>query len=223
MTNYWITSSPSLAGLPNETTTVHIPANHTTSPITYTFTVTTSNDVGIETTTKTVMEEADPPAPVVLTTTHELGPVIEWSPVSGAASYEILRNGIGIASTTATSYRDVTAAPESVYNYQIQAKNGSGTLIETTDSVNLKYNPIITDSFHGSAEGIYRYNNQLVNVYLGSRNVLYEDTWDPTYSGEWYSAKIPNALPAQSPPVATTYEDDSFQVVYVGPTDVLYL
>jgi hypothetical protein len=64
MTNYWITSSPSLTGLPAETPTVHIPANHTTSPITYTFTVTTSNDVGIETKTASVTEAADGPAMV---------------------------------------------------------------------------------------------------------------------------------------------------------------
>jgi hypothetical protein len=63
MTNYSINSSPHLTGLPVETPTVHIPANTTGSSITYTFTVTTSNDVGIETKTTSVTEAADPPAP----------------------------------------------------------------------------------------------------------------------------------------------------------------
>jgi hypothetical protein len=203
---------------------VHLPVSRTKTTVTFTFTVTVTGPYGGQVSRQlNVVEAADGPfnAPVVLTVTHELGPVIEWTSVGGAASYEILRNGIGIASTTATSYRDVTAAPETDYTYQIQAKGSGGSVLATSGSVNLKYNPIVTDSFHGSAEGIYRYNNTLQTVYISKNNVLYHDLWNPTTS-EWTNQKLPNSQPALSPPAVTTYGDDSMQVVYVGPTDVLY-
>ena len=54
MTNYSISSSPSVAGLPAERPTIHLPANTTGSPITYMFTVTTNNTAGFQTATASV-------------------------------------------------------------------------------------------------------------------------------------------------------------------------
>src|SRR3984957_149901 len=49
MTNYSVSLSPAVAGLPAERPTIHLPANTTGTPITYTFTVTTNNTAGFQT------------------------------------------------------------------------------------------------------------------------------------------------------------------------------
>ena len=65
MTNYSISSSPAVAGLPAERPTIHLPANTTGSPITYTFTATTNNTAGFQTATASVTVAAKPPPPTI--------------------------------------------------------------------------------------------------------------------------------------------------------------
>ena len=60
MTNYSISSSPAVAGLPAERPTIHLPANTTGSPITYTFTA-TNNTAGFQTATASVTVNIDHP------------------------------------------------------------------------------------------------------------------------------------------------------------------
>ena len=56
---------------------------------------------------------------------------MSWSAVSGATSYNILRAGIKIASTTSTSFTDANLNPHTPYIYSVQAVNASGTSAET--------------------------------------------------------------------------------------------
>jgi hypothetical protein len=101
MTNYWISSSPAVAGLPAERPTIHLPANTTGAPITYTFTVTTNNTVGFETATASVTvaaatgQQAQSSGSMVVRPTGEVDQVVRtpsntieyyWRPAGGTWS-----------------------------------------------------------------------------------------------------------------------------------------
>ncbi len=65
------------------------------------------------------------PAPTNLTIPSPTqNPVLSWSTSSGAASYNIYRNGSKVGSSTTTSYADNTA-PEGTNSYYVTAVNGS--------------------------------------------------------------------------------------------------
>ncbi|HKC28509.1 MAG TPA: hypothetical protein VKB75_10910, partial [Jatrophihabitans sp.] len=55
---------------------------------------------------------------------------LSWTGVTGAASYDIIRNGttIGSAPGTASTYLDNTASPSSTYHYVIDARDGAGNV-----------------------------------------------------------------------------------------------
>jgi beta-glucanase (GH16 family) len=54
-----------------------------------------------------------------------------WQAVTGATSYNILRAGIKIASTTGTSFTDQPLNPHTPYIYSVQAVNAAGTSAAT--------------------------------------------------------------------------------------------
>jgi len=56
---------------------------------------------------------------------------LRWNGVSGATSYNILRAGIKIASTTGTTFTDQNLNPRTPYIYSVQAVNSAGTSAET--------------------------------------------------------------------------------------------
>jgi beta-glucanase (GH16 family) len=56
---------------------------------------------------------------------------LRWDAVSGATSYNILRAGIKIASTTAATFTDQQLNPNTPYIYSVQAVNSAGTSAET--------------------------------------------------------------------------------------------
>ena len=56
---------------------------------------------------------------------------LRWTAVSGATSYNILRAGIKIASTTSVTFTDQNLNPNTPYIYSVQAVNAAGTSAET--------------------------------------------------------------------------------------------
>jgi beta-glucanase (GH16 family) len=56
---------------------------------------------------------------------------LTWNSVSGATSYNILRAGIKIASTTSTTFTDRPLNPRTPYIYSVQAVNSAGTSAAT--------------------------------------------------------------------------------------------
>jgi len=56
---------------------------------------------------------------------------LTWQAVSGATSYNVLRAGIKIASTTSTTFTDRPLNPRTPYIYSVQAVNAAGTSAET--------------------------------------------------------------------------------------------
>ncbi|TRZ50643.1 MAG: fibronectin type III domain-containing protein [Dehalococcoidia bacterium] len=51
---------------------------------------------------------------------------LNWSPVSGAISYKVYRDGILIASLTETSYSDTGLTPGKTYSYAVSGVNADG-------------------------------------------------------------------------------------------------
>ena len=49
-----------------------------------------------------------------------------WGAVSGATSYKVFRNGVQIASTSATTITDSNTAPNTQYSYTVKASNSAG-------------------------------------------------------------------------------------------------
>jgi beta-glucanase (GH16 family) len=56
---------------------------------------------------------------------------LSWQGVSGATSYNILRAGIKIASSTTTTFTDQPLVPNTPYIYSVQAVNAAGTSAAT--------------------------------------------------------------------------------------------
>jgi chitodextrinase len=56
---------------------------------------------------------------------------LKWSPSTdnvGVTAYQVLRNGVVIATVTGTSYTDTTVQPRTMYEYRIRAKDAAGNL-----------------------------------------------------------------------------------------------
>jgi hypothetical protein len=70
------------------------------------------------------------PADVTATATSGISVSVTWSPVSGADRYEVSRRTSGgysvLSSTSATSYTDTPAAPNTAYLYRVQAFDPAG-------------------------------------------------------------------------------------------------
>ncbi len=68
------------------------------------------------------------PAPTnVVSTFQDRGrAVLHWDVVSGAASYEILRDGVVVGTDNDTWYTDLGLTPGTTYSYQVRAIDGAG-------------------------------------------------------------------------------------------------
>jgi hypothetical protein len=51
---------------------------------------------------------------------------LSWGAVSGATSYKVFRNGVQIASTSATTITDSNTTPNTQYSYAVKASNSAG-------------------------------------------------------------------------------------------------
>ncbi|MEV7184400.1 PHB depolymerase family esterase [Kitasatospora sp. NPDC093102] len=69
------------------------------------------------------------PAPTGLTATAAAGSVaLGWRAVSGAASYQVFRNGTQVGSATGTAFTDTGLTAGTTYGYAVAAVDGSGTV-----------------------------------------------------------------------------------------------
>ncbi|MFF4381359.1 PHB depolymerase family esterase [Kitasatospora sp. NPDC001547] len=74
---------------------------------------------------------ADPglPAPTGLTATAASGSIaLTWQAVSGAASYQVFRDGGQVGSATGTAFTDTGLAAGTTYSYTVAAVDGSGAV-----------------------------------------------------------------------------------------------
>lgn len=51
---------------------------------------------------------------------------LTWSTVSNATSYNVLRGGVLLGTTSAVSFADLTTSPNTAYTYTVQGVNGNG-------------------------------------------------------------------------------------------------
>nr|BFD80735.1 PHB depolymerase family esterase [Streptomyces sp. Xyl84] len=74
--------------------------------------------------------EGSLPAPsgVSVTSTTDTGTSLSWNAVSGAASYNVYRNGTKVASPTATSYTDTGLSAGTSYSYTVAAVDSAGAV-----------------------------------------------------------------------------------------------
>ncbi|MFJ8271990.1 PHB depolymerase family esterase [Streptomyces sp. NPDC094154] len=93
------------------------------------------------------------PAPTGLTVTgtNDTGASLSWNAVSGAASYNVYRNGTKAGSATGTTYTDTGLATGTSYNYTVAAVDSSGTVGTSSTSV--------TATTTGAAPSCYTDNN----------------------------------------------------------------
>ncbi|MFJ2841772.1 PHB depolymerase family esterase [Streptomyces griseofuscus] len=93
------------------------------------------------------------PAPTGLTVTGttDTGASLSWNAVSGAASYDIYRNGTKTGSTTGTTYTDTGLTAATAYRYTVAAVDSSGADGASSASV--------TATTTGSAPKCYTDNN----------------------------------------------------------------
>lgn len=116
---------------------------------TYSYEVSAVNGSGLESarsatataTTAAAPDTTPPTSPSALQATV-VGPRqvdLEWQaasdPESGVSSYRVYRDGAPLATTSAPSHRDTTAAPQTTYVYQVSAVNGAGLEGSPTGSV----------------------------------------------------------------------------------------
>jgi len=71
------------------------------------------------------------PTGFAVASTTSTSVTLTWQAVSGATSYNILRAGIKIASTTGTTFTDQPLNPHTPYIYSVQAVNAAGTSAAT--------------------------------------------------------------------------------------------
>jgi large repetitive protein len=123
-----------------EATIVAIPAGYTLSAIGSAF----ANGYAI-------LSKPTPAAPAGLTAVSPtLQPSLSWNPVSGAASYNIYRNGTLIAHSTGPAYTDTTAA-QGTYSYDVTAVSaGAESGPSNTVIVEVGAAPSITSSSSAS-------------------------------------------------------------------------
>ena len=133
------TSTTSTTRPPTTTTSTSTTTSTTRPPTTTTSTTvvnTTTTRPPPTTTTTTRPASTDTSAPSVPTgfyTTHVMSTSVglKWSPSTdnvGVTGYQVLRNGVVIATVTGTSYTDTTVQPRTMYEYRIRAKDAAGNL-----------------------------------------------------------------------------------------------
>ncbi|GGM13877.1 hypothetical protein GCM10010129_67520 [Streptomyces fumigatiscleroticus] len=68
------------------------------------------------------------PSGVVVTSTTDTGASLSWSAVSGAASYNVYRDGTRVASPASTSYTDTGSSAGTSYSYTVAAVDSTGAV-----------------------------------------------------------------------------------------------
>ncbi|MEV6977765.1 PHB depolymerase family esterase [Kitasatospora sp. NPDC093806] len=119
-----------------------------------------------------------PPAPTGLTATPTGADAIAlgWQPVTGAASYQVFRDGIRIASPTGTAYTDGGLSAGTGYGYAVAAVGADGTVgaRSATVTATTPGGPapcFTTDNYHQVAAGRATQSGGLVSA-LGSGQAM---------------------------------------------------
>ncbi len=105
---------------------------------------------------------------------------LNWSPVTGATSYKIYKNGTLVTSgITDTNYRFSGLTPDTTYTLGVSSVNASGsssiTEVQyvTPEAVLIPQNPIITNQSHSSVTLVWDAQSGVVDYYKIYRNGTY--------------------------------------------------
>ncbi|MGY6019040.1 extracellular catalytic domain type 1 short-chain-length polyhydroxyalkanoate depolymerase [Streptomyces spinosirectus] len=133
------------------------------------------------------------PSGLTVTGTTDTGASLSWSPVSGAASYNVYRNGTKTGSATGTTYTDTGLSAGTSYSYTVAAVDSSGAVGTSSASVTAtttgsapkcytdnNYNQVVAGRAHQS--GGYTYANGS-NQNMGLYNVAITHTLKETSTG----------------------------------------
>ena len=133
------------------------------------------------------------PSGLTVTGTTDTSASLSWSSVSGAASYNVYRNGTKTGSATGTTYTDTGLSVGTSYSYTVAAVDSSGAVGTSSASVTAtttgsapkcytdnNYNQVVAGRAHQS--GGYTYANGS-NQNMGLYNVAITHTLKETSTG----------------------------------------
>ena len=129
---------------------------------------------------------------------------LSWSAVTGAASYEIARDGVVLGTTAYTTYTPASTAANSRHSYTVTAINGS---VRSTSSVAISAGRYVGDSI-ADKRGLSTYGQIQVSVAVTANRITGCWATYPTSgdSGSINSVAIPTlcaeAISAQSATIA---------------------
>lgn len=106
------------------------------------------------------------------------GVTLGWNAADGAASYRILRNGVEVGTTIATTFTDTSVSAGATYSYTIIAVNGAGASAPTVAvTISLPLGPVPFQPT-GLAPRGYLLANPGMTIYAAVRGTkLYVATW----------------------------------------------
>lgn len=78
------------------------------------------------------------PAELSVSSQYNNKAVMTWTPVEGAAGYEVWRNGKLLTTTTESAYRNTGLKAKKKYSYQVRAYTSDGKYSDFTAAVNIK-------------------------------------------------------------------------------------
>jgi len=127
-------------------------------------------------------QELPPSAPIGVSTRRISGSqiAVSWTPNPSAASYQVFRNGILLATLTGTEFLDAAAEPSTSYDYTVTAANGFGQSPASSPATvtTPSFDEFIMDGepdFTG-----YRVSDTGMVIYAAVRGTkLYVATWSP--------------------------------------------
>jgi hypothetical protein len=106
--------------------------------------------------------------------------LLSWSLVSGATSYEVLRDGELAGNSTTAGFSDTARTPSTTYTYSVRAVNSAGASAEATAiEVTTPARPAVEDfDLLGNAPGGYRLSSPGMKIHAAIRGTkLYVATW----------------------------------------------